>query len=112
MRQGLHRRLRNLEECSGILYSAEHSRDHFRIVVTGVGWTENENQSWYIGPLDLQRSTCSRELTANGTLCELVQIHGNWNQLSNEELDQWIATHPSKASRNDERKPPELLSGD
>ena len=94
MRQGLYRRLQRLEETPGFRYSAEQPRERFRIVVTGIGWTEGRNESWSIGPLNLEQSTCRREFKADGTLWEIVQIHGNWNQISDEQLEQWIAGCP------------------
>jgi hypothetical protein len=96
MRQGLQRRLQRLEAASGAGYSAEHPRKHVRFVVTGTSWTPipGKHEAWSIGTLDLAKSTCKRTLGSDGILWEWVKIHGDSTELSDEELERWIATHP------------------
>jgi hypothetical protein len=44
--------------------------------------------------LDLDKSTCRRTLSKDGTITEIVCLHGNANDLSDEQLKAFIAKHP------------------
>jgi len=44
--------------------------------------------------LNLQTSTCTRRLSSNGDLTELVQLDGSRDELSNEELNEFIERFP------------------
>ena len=96
MRRGLQRRLQNLEEISGFRYTAENPRVRRRIVVDGLAWTPIPGRpgSWSMPPPDLEKSICSRTLYADGTLEEWVEIYGSREELSTEEMEQWIARQP------------------
>jgi hypothetical protein len=46
-------------------------------------------------PPNLENCDCSRALCPDGTLLEIVGLHGgNLNGLSDEELDLWVARFP------------------
>jgi hypothetical protein len=92
MRQGIFRRLGHLE---ALQHAAEKPIKSLRIVVTGT-WEEvpGTDDRWYLGPLDLEKSKCTRTLCGDGTLMEIVTIHGKWYQLSDDDMERWIATHP------------------
>ena len=47
-----------------------------------------------IGPTDLAKSTCQRTLCPDGSLLEIVHLNGNGSDLSEEELDRFIASFP------------------
>jgi len=94
--RGLKRRLQQLEEISGVRYSAENPRKRIRTVTSGYGWTPipGRPDSWSMPPLDLEKSTCRRTLCEDGTLMEWVAIYGDHEELSDEEKERWIATQP------------------
>ena len=71
-------RLRRLEQ----LHS-EPGREPMRVVISGVGI-----------PLNLEKSTCTRTLAANGLLTEIVQLDGRREDLTDEELENFVAEFP------------------
>src|SRR4051812_1915890 len=97
MRQGVQRRVEHLEETTGARYTAENPRERFRIVKSG-SWTPVPGApgQWSLGDLDLSKSICRRTLHADGFLWEWVEICGNWEKLSAEDLERWIAAQPVK----------------
>jgi len=78
----LARRLNALEQ------RREETRKPFRFVADGV-----------YKPLHLDTSTCTRYLTADGTLTEVVILDGNSDDLSPEELEKFIASFPIEDRR-------------
>ena len=44
--------------------------------------------------LDLDKSTCRRALTGDGTVTEIVCLHGSAKDISDAELQAFIARHP------------------
>jgi hypothetical protein len=60
------------------------AREPFRVVITGVS------------PLNLGASTCTRTLGANGVVTEVVTLEGRRQDLSDEELEAFIAKFPIK----------------
>ena len=86
-----------LESARAVLSAkVEHPREKLRLVVTGCGWKPiaGKEGAYTLGELDLERSTCKRTLCQDGTLMELVELHGNPDGLNDEELEKWIATFP------------------
>jgi hypothetical protein len=61
----------------------QNPRDHFRMVVSRMD-----------RPLNLETSRCARTLSADGTLTELVRLDGIRGDLSNEELERFVARFP------------------
>ena len=55
----------------------------FRLVVSHAG-----------EPFDLARATCTRTLLPNGQLIEIVKLGGTGHDLSDEELESFIQSHP------------------
>jgi|SRR5665213_3666367 len=96
MRESLQRRLQNLEEVSGLRYTAERPRTRRQLVVMKAGCrlVPDHSESWPISSFDREKSTCGRMLCTDGTLLESVFVHSEWEELREEELQQWIATHP------------------
>jgi|SRR5665213_4054969 len=96
MRESLQRRLQNLEEVSGLRYTAERPRVRRQLFVMKAGCrlVPDQSESWPISSFDREKSTCRRMLCADGTLLESVFIHNESEELREEELQQWIATHP------------------
>jgi|SRR5665213_2491369 len=94
--RALQRRLQNLEEVSGLLYSPEHPRDRHRLIFGGFGAKPIPGKpgSYSMTPLDLGKSTCRRTLFPNGLLQETVYIYGGSEELNDEELERWIAKQP------------------
>ena len=72
------RRLRRLEQAR-----FEAGRGRTRVVISGVGM-----------PLNLEKSTCTRTLAANGLLTEIVQLDGRREDLTDEELENFVAEFP------------------
>jgi hypothetical protein len=72
------RRLRRLEQLQ-----FEPARVPMRVVISGVGM-----------PLNLEKSTCTRTLAANGLLTEIVQLDGRREDLTDEELENFVAEFP------------------
>jgi hypothetical protein len=71
-------RVRRLEQLQ-----SEPGREPVRVVISGVG-----------SPLNLEKSTCRWTLATNGLLTELVHLDGRRGDLTDEELDRWIASFP------------------
>ena len=55
----------------------------FRIVVSHAG-----------KPFDLGTATCTRTLMPDGGLMEVVNVNGSGHDLSDEELERFIQSHP------------------
>jgi hypothetical protein len=72
------RRVRRLERLQ-----FEPARQPMRVVISGVGI-----------PLNLENSTCTRTLAANGLLTEIVQLDGTRAGLSDQELENFVAKFP------------------
>ena len=94
--RGLQRRLEHLEEITGVRYSVEQPRKRKRQIVSGFGWTPNPEKpgGCTMAPLDLGKSSCVRTFYPDGTLNEWIHIYGCREDLSDEELERWIATKP------------------
>ena len=60
----------------------------FRVVVSRVG-----------EPFSLATARCTRTLMADGGLLEIVNVNGSGNDLSDEELEKFIQSHPIEVSR-------------
>ena len=60
----------------------------FRVVVSRVGQ-----------PFSLATARCSRTLMADGGLIEIVNVNGSGNDLSDEELERFIQSHPIEGPR-------------
>jgi hypothetical protein len=56
-------------------------QEPFRIIVTGVG-------------LNLAECRCTRTLNENGAVTEMVWLNGSSNDMSEEELEKFIASFP------------------
>ena len=63
----------------------------FRLVVRPVVW-----------PTDLAKSTCKRTLCADGSLWEIVHLNGSSSDLSDGELERFIATFPIERAGNEQ----------
>jgi hypothetical protein len=50
-------------------------------------------------PLDPATATCSRTPMADGGLLEIVNVNGSGNDLSDEELERFIQSHPIQGLR-------------
>jgi len=72
----LRHRLKRLERVQAAV------QEPFRIIVTGVG------------RLNLAESRCTRTLSENGGVTEVVWLNGSSNDLSEEELEKFIASFP------------------
>ena len=72
-------RLNKLEQ---VLVPAKVPQKRIRVLVDDMG-----------GPVDLTASTCTRTLR-RGTLLEIVELRGNGNGLSDEELESFIESFP------------------
>ena len=71
------------------LHRLEHlqsgpGREPIRVVISSVG-----------SLLNLEESTCTGTLTDNGLLTEFVHLDGRRGDLTDEELDRWIASFPT-----------------
>jgi hypothetical protein len=77
--RAISRRLRHLED----RIASGEPRQRWRIVTSGV-----------VGPLNLANSTCRRTLCRNGVLIESVTLDGSRNELSAEELKEFIEGFP------------------
>ena len=80
------RRLRRLEDQIGPAAQPDvlrHPRQHIRVVVGALGRA-----------LNLAESTCSRTLDASGLLTEMVELNGDGQGLSREEIDRFVARYP------------------
>ncbi len=47
-----------------------------------------------VGPLDLSKATCSRTLWPDGQLMEIVNLYGNREGLSEQDLETFIQSFP------------------
>ena len=80
------RRVRRLEDQIGPAAQPDFLRypqQHIRVVVSALG-----------RELNLAESTCSRTLDASGLLTEMVELNGDGQELSREELDRFVARFP------------------
>lgn len=79
-----------------LLARVEQPREKLRLVVSGLSWRPipGKVEAWELGPLDLGKSTCRRSISQDGTLWEVVRLHGSTAGLTDEELDKWIAAFP------------------
>jgi len=77
-----------------LLARVEQPREKLRLVVSGLSWKPIPGKvgAWELGPLDLEKSTCSRTLSQDGTLWEVVWLYGSTAGLTDEELDKWIGS--------------------
>jgi hypothetical protein len=55
------------------------------------------NSPWK-GPLNLATSTCRRTLNPGGCITEIVELDGNEDRLSQEELEKFIAGFPIESA--------------
>jgi len=74
----LNARLQKLER-----QRSQIERGRFRIVVSHAG-----------RPFDLATATCTRTLMPDGGLMEIVNVNGSGHDLSDEELERFIQSHP------------------
>lgn len=51
------------------------------------------------GPLNLAASTCRRTLNPGGAITEVVDLDGDGNDLSEEELEKFVASFPIEGGR-------------
>ncbi len=81
------KRLRRLEDQFGP--ADGKPRERFRIVLQPAG----------LRTPDLEHSTCRRTLWPNGTVSETVEFGtgNNGREVTNDELDQWVASFPLEA---------------
>ena len=78
MATNLKRRLNALEQ------RRQTSPEPFRLIIGTV-----------CGPTDLAKATCSRTMAPDGTLLEVVDLHGGCGtELSKEELNRFIESFP------------------
>jgi hypothetical protein len=68
-------------------YSLDDSKPALRLVVS-FPWK---------GPINWQKSTCSRVRGQDGSLTEVVRLEGDDRGLSKEELDRYVAAFPIQA---------------
>ena len=71
-------RLQRLER-----HHTDIERGRFRIVVSHAG-----------KPFNLATATCTRTLMPDGGLMEIVNVNGSGHDLSDEELERFIQSHP------------------
>jgi hypothetical protein len=83
----LEKRLRRLED--QFRPADGKPRERFRIVLQPAG----------LRTPDLENSTCRRTLWPNGTVAETVELAtgSNSRELTDDELDKWIASFPVEA---------------
>ena len=77
----LKRRLNALEQ-----RRSQVSKEPFRVLIRSV-----------CGVPNLANSTCERRLGRDGQLTEIVHLDGGRDDLTDEELEAWIATFPIEA---------------
>jgi hypothetical protein len=63
------------------------SNRRFRIVACTIG-----------GPLNVATSTCTRRLSVNGCLSEIVMLDGSDEHLTDEDLERFILSFPIETS--------------
>ena len=73
------RRLRRLEDLSGVLESPKR----MRLVICAIGQS-----------LDLSKSTCRRRLDRSGVLTEIVELQGSAQELTDEQLEKFVQSFP------------------
>ena len=76
-------RLKRLER-----QKSQVSREPFRMIVSHAG-----------KPFDLAKATCTRTLMPDGGLMEIVNVDGSGHDLSDEELEKFIQSHPIQGPR-------------
>jgi hypothetical protein len=74
---------RRLEKLESLLGQGETPRWTARLVLRSMGRT-----------LDLEQSRCTRTLSSDGCLAELVDLNGDEPMPSEEELDRFVAQFP------------------
>ena len=79
----LNARLQKLER-----QRSQIERGRFRIVVSHAG-----------KPFNLATATCTRTLMPDGGLMEIVNLNGSGQDLSDEELERFIQSHPIEGPR-------------
>ena len=79
----LNARLQKLER-----QHSQIARERFRIVVSHAG-----------RPFDLATATCTRTLMPDGGIMEIVNVNGSGHDLSDEELERFIQSHPIEGRR-------------
>ena len=80
------RRLERLEQ------KRSDARQRFRVVVCAIGRS-----------LNLANSTCKRTLAEDGLLTEVVRLDGSRDDLTDEELDRFVASFPLQVETNKPR---------
>jgi hypothetical protein len=83
--RGLDNRLNKLESRWNPL---KEPLSRFRLVASKIG-----------GPLNLEKSRCTRTLGPTGNLFEVVVMEGSADELSDDELDQFVERFPVVAGR-------------
>lgn len=78
MRANLNRRLRRVEQVL-----TPEDKEPFRVIIT-LPWKK----------LDLTRSTCTRYRCDDGTVTEVLHLDGDAEDISPEELEQFIQSFP------------------
>ena len=76
-------RLQKLER-----HHSDIERGRFRMIVSQAG-----------KPFDLAKATCTRTLMPDGGLMEIVNVDGSGQDLSDEELERFIQSHPIEGPR-------------
>jgi len=79
----LNARLEKLER-----HRRQVERGRLRVVVSRAG-----------KPFDIATATCTRTLMADGGLIEIVNVNGSGDDLSDEELERFIQSHPIEGPR-------------
>jgi len=74
---------RRLEKLESVLGRSDAPRWTARLIVRPMG-----------RPLDLEQSGCTRTLSSDGCLAELVDLNGDDPMPSEEELDRFVARFP------------------
>jgi len=62
---------------------AKEPRSVFRVIVSAIA-----------KPLNWETSTCTRTLSANGSLLEVLILDGNCGDVSDQEFDQFVGRFP------------------
>ena len=70
------------------------NRNHFRTIFT----CNDPN----LTPLNLEKSTCDRQIWPDGTLSEIISLHGRVEDLSEEQLQAFIDRHPIKRNTSEQ----------
>jgi hypothetical protein len=83
--RGLQSRLNKLEL---VWNTAKAPRSVFRVIVSAIA-----------KPLNWETSKCTRTLSANGSLLEVLILDGNCRDASEKEFDQFVARFPLTRTR-------------